>query len=178
MGTVQRRHPPLWTRIQTFRLGASRLGPWGGVTQLAAGWGRPRVWARPRRGISEGLPSVWLTRLLCRERAGCSALCMQSPGAQPPPVGRVSSRPAGPPPTSSCPAAPRRAPLSRSVNIYWASRLRARRLLPHHRTSKFPKVEPQRRAGVWPRRPGSGCPWLPWWRGAHCHFSSHQAAEE
>ena len=64
----------------------------------------------------------------------------------------------GPPPTSRSPAATRRAPLSRSVNIYWASRLHARRLLPHHRTSKFPKVEPQRRAGVWPRRPCSGCP--------------------
>ena len=74
------------------------------------------------------------------------------------PVGRASS-PLGcplPPSTSSRPAAPRRVPLSCSVNIYRASRMQDWRLLPHQKTRKFPKIKRQRRAGVWWTRPCSG----------------------
>ena len=147
----------------------------GRVTQLAGSWERPRVLVISPKRNCRGAAFHSADKFALQRMSRTPSTLHAEPGGPAPPVGRVSSQPAGPPPTSNSPAAPRPAPLSHSVNIYWASRLRAQRLLPHHRTSKFPKVEPQRRAGVWPRGPCSGCCDG---GGAHCYFYSHHAAEE
>lgn len=156
MGTMWRWHPPLWVRMQTFRPGVSQLGPWGQGDPVSRELGETQGFGHlTTEELQRGcLPFGCQVCSAENKQDAQHSACRARPA---PPVGRVSSQPAGPPPTSSSPAAPRRAPLSHSVNIYWASRLRARRLLPHHRTSKFPKVEPQRKAGVWPRGPCSGC---------------------